>query len=308
MPELPEVETVKRTLNALVAGKTIRAVTVRLPRIIHRPEEPEAFAAALEGRTILGIERRGKFLRFLLDGLVLVSHLRMEGRYSVCPSDEPIEKHTHVLFHLTDGTDLRYKDVRQFGTMHLFRPGEEFGQPPLSKLGMEPLDNAFTAEALRRLLGGRKAPIKPLLLNQAYVAGLGNIYVDESLHKAGIHPERPAASLRPAEWTRLHEAIRCTLQEAVDAGGSSVRSYVNGQGELGMFQLRLYVYGREDEPCRTCGTAIVKTVLGGRGTHVCPVCQPYRKARARSPRGKAPAAIPKRLAGSAAESAADARA
>jgi len=308
MPELPEVETVKRTLNALVAGKTIRAVTVRLPRIIRRPAEPEAFAAALAGRTIRGIERRGKFLRFLLDGLVLVSHLRMEGRYSVCPSDEPVEKHTHVLFHLTDGTDLRYRDVRQFGTMHLFRPGEELAQPPLSKLGVEPLDDAFTAEELRRLLGKRKAPIKPLLLNQAYVAGLGNIYVDESLHKAGIHPERPAASLRPAEWTRLHEAIRRTLQEAVDAGGSSVRSYVNGQGEMGMFQLRLYVYGREDEPCRTCGTAIVKTVLGGRGTHVCPVCQPYRKTRVRSPKGKAPAAIPKRLAGSAAESAADARA
>jgi formamidopyrimidine-DNA glycosylase len=295
MPELPEVETVARTLNELVAGKTIRAVTVRLPRIIRRPEEPEAFAAALEGRTIKSIHRRGKFLRFVLDDLVLVSHLRMEGRYGVCPSDEPVEKHTHVLFHLTDGTDLRYRDVRQFGTMHLFRPGEEFEQPPLSKLGLEPLEDGFTVEALRRLLRRRKAPIKPLLLNQAYVAGLGNIYVDESLHKAGIHPERPASSLRPAEWTRLHEAIRATLREAVDAGGSSVRSYVNGQGEMGMFQLRLHVYGREGEPCRTCGTAIVKTVLGGRGTHVCPVCQPYRKARARKPAGKAPAAIPRRI-------------
>jgi formamidopyrimidine-DNA glycosylase len=304
MPELPEVETVARTLNALVAGKTIRTVTVRLPRIIQRPREPEAFAAALEGRSIRSIGRRGKFLRFELDGLVLVSHLRMEGRYSVCPADEPIGKHTHVLFHLTDGTDLRYKDVRQFGTMHLFRPGEEFAQPPLSKLGMEPLDDAFTAEALRRLLGGRRAPIKPLLLNQAYVTGLGNIYADESLHKAGIHPERPASSLRPAEWTRLHEAIRGTLREAVEAGGSSVRSYVNGQGEMGMFQFRLYVYGREDEPCRTCGAAIVKTVLGGRGTHVCPVCQPYRKARAQKPAGKASAAIPRRMAGRAAESAA----
>jgi len=187
--------------------------------------------------------------------------------------------------------------------MHLFRPGEELAQPPLSKLGVEPLDDAFTAEELRRLLGKRKAPIKPLLLNQAYVAGLGNIYVDESLHKAGVHPERPAASLRPAEWKKLHEAIQSTLQEAVDAGGSSVRSYVNGQGEMGMFQLRLYVYGREGEPCRTCGAAIEKTVLGGRGTHACPVCQPYRKARARKPAGKAPAAILRRMAGGAKESA-----
>lgn len=300
MPELPEVETVKRTLNALVAGKTIRAVTVRLPRIIQRPEEPEAFAAALEGRTIRHIERRGKFLRFVLDELVLVSHLRMEGRYSVVPGGEPVEKHTHVLFHLTDGTDLRYKDVRQFGTMHLFRPGEEFELPPLCKLGLEPLEDAFTAEALRGLLDGRRAPIKPLLLNQAYVAGLGNIYVDESLHKAGIHPERPAASLRRAEWERLHAAIRSTLEEAVEAGGTSVRSYVNGQGEMGMFQFNLYVYGREDEPCRTCGTAIVKTVLGGRGTHVCPVCQPYRKSRARKPAAKAASAVKRRLDGTGA--------
>ncbi len=288
MPELPEVETVRRTLIALVAGRTIERVTVSLPRIIQRPAEPEQFADMLAGQTIKTVERRGKFLRIVLDELVLVSHLRMEGRYGHYRSDEPVEKHTHVIFHFTDGTELRYKDVRQFGTMHIFLPGEEFALAPLNKLGIEPLDESFTSEALRGLLGGRSGPIKPLLLNQAYVVGLGNIYVDEALHASGIHPERPADSLRKAEWERLYAAIRETLGRAVDAGGSSVKSYVNGQGEMGMFQYSLQVYGREQEPCRTCGTPIEKSVVGGRGTHVCPKCQPSgAKSSKRASAGRA---------------------
>lgn len=280
MPELPEVETVRRTLIELVAGKKITSVTVKLPRIIQRPAEPEAFAAALEGRTIQTVERRGKFLRIILDDLVLVSHLRMEGRYGVFPSDEPVELHTHVLFHFEDGTDLRYKDVRQFGTMHLFEPGTEFELKPLNKLGLEPLDNeAFTADALRGLLGKKSGLIKPLLLNQEYVVGLGNIYVDEALFLAGIHPERTADSLKKAEWALLHEAIISTLAKAVAAGGSSVKSYVNGQGEMGMFQHQLLVYGRKNEPCTKCGRLLDKTVVGGRGTHTCASCQPLPKVR-----------------------------
>ncbi|WP_438447971.1 DNA-formamidopyrimidine glycosylase [Gorillibacterium sp. sgz5001074] len=279
MPELPEVETVKRTLNGLVAGKTIASVTVRLPRIIRRPEEPEAFARLLEGQTIHGVERRGKFLRFLLDDYVLVSHLRMEGRYGVYPSDDPAELHTHVLFHFTDGTDLRYKDVRQFGTMDVFLKGEEWTLPPLHKLGLEPLEPEFTTEAFRRRIEGRSTKIKPLLLNQEVVAGIGNIYVDEALHKAGIHPAREADSLSRQELAKLHEAIVSTLQESVEAGGSSVKSYVNGQGERGEFQFQLVVYGRKNEPCRTCGRPIEKTVLGGRGTHFCPHCQKLKGKR-----------------------------
>jgi len=280
MPELPEVETVRRTLIELVAGKKITSVTVKLPRIIQRPAEPEAFAAALEGRTIQTVERRGKFLRIILDDLVLVSHLRMEGRYGVFPSDEPVELHTHVLFHFEDGTDLRYKDVRQFGTMHLFEPGTEFELKPLNKLGLEPLDNeAFTVDALRGLLGKKTGLIKPLLLNQEYVVGLGNIYVDEALFLAGIHPERTADSLKKAEWDLLHEAIISTLAKAVAAGGSSVKSYVNGQGEMGMFQHQLLVYGRKSEPCTKCGRLLEKTVVGGRGTHTCASCQPLPKVR-----------------------------
>lgn len=277
MPELPEVETVRRTLNLLVAGKTIEHVTVRLPRIIRKPDDPDRFAAELAGRTIRTIERRGKFLRFLLDDLVLVSHLRMEGRYGVYRRDEPEEKHTHVIFRFTDETELRYKDVRQFGTMHLFSPGEDLASPPLSKLGPEPLEPSFTLRAFRRLLAGRQTAIKPLLLNQEVLAGLGNIYVDEALFRARIHPERPVGALTAAEQKRLHEAIVTTLREAVEAGGSSIKSYVNGQGEMGMFQHRLQVYGRKGEPCSACGTPIEKTVVAGRGTHFCPRCQKNRK-------------------------------
>ncbi|MBW7459473.1 DNA-formamidopyrimidine glycosylase, partial [Paenibacillus sepulcri] len=207
MPELPEVETVRRTLNQLVAGKRIERVTVSLPRIIQRPKAPDEFAALLVGRTIQSVERRGKFLRIMLDGLVLVSHLRMEGRYGVYDRKEPPELHTHVVFHFSDDTELRYKDVRQFGTMHLFDWGEELTLPPLNKLGMEPLDDAFTLQAFKKKLAKRTTKIKPLLLNQEYVVGLGNIYVDEALFTAGIHPERTADSIKPAEWARLHQAI-----------------------------------------------------------------------------------------------------
>jgi formamidopyrimidine-DNA glycosylase len=273
MPELPEVETVRRTLGQLVAGKTIQAVRVHLPRIIQRPDDIEIFASLLAGQTIRTVERRGKFLRLMLDSFVLVSHLRMEGRYGVYKADEELEKHTHVVFGFTDGTELRYKDVRQFGTMHLFAPGEDLTSAPLSKLGLEPLDAEFSVAQLTNAIADKPTKIKPLLLNQEYIAGLGNIYVDEALYKARIHPERPANTLTKREIAALHEAIVSTLREAVDAGGSSIKSYVNGQGEMGMFQQQLSAYGRKGEPCGRCGGPIAKTVVGGRGTHFCPKCQ-----------------------------------
>lgn len=273
MPELPEVETVKQTLNTLVAGKRIERVTVTLPRIIQRPSEIEQFCDALQGHTIERVERRGKFLRILLDGLVLVSHLRMEGRYGVYKSGEPVEKHTHVIFHFDDGTELRYKDVRQFGTMHLFAAGEEWELPPLHKLGVEPLSAEFTVERFAEAMRRRRSFIKPVLLNQHIVVGIGNIYVDEALFKAGIHPNRAADELTDEEYALLHRSIIDTLQEAVEAGGASIKSYVNGQGEMGMFQHQLQMYGRQGEPCIRCGSIIEKSVVGGRGTHYCPKCQ-----------------------------------
>lgn len=273
MPELPEVETVVRTLRGLVMGKTIEKVSVHLARIVRQPDDVEAFKSLLVGQTIQDIQRRAKFIQFFLNEDVLVSHLRMEGRYGVYQADDPVEKHTHVVFHFTDGSELRYRDVRQFGTMDLFPKGKETTVGPLAKLGVEPLDKSFTPEVLGKLLKGRSTKIKPLLLNQECIVGLGNIYVDESLFKAGIHPEKPAGKLTDKEVVRLHESIVSTLQEAVEQGGSSIKSYVNGQGEMGMFQQSLLVYGRKDESCAKCGAEIIRFVVGGRGTHICPDCQ-----------------------------------
>ncbi|MFD2370040.1 DNA-formamidopyrimidine glycosylase [Brevibacillus sp. GCM10020057] len=273
MPELPEVETVVRTLGGLVVGKQIERVSVHLPRIIRTPDDVEAFKSLLAGQTIQAIKRRAKFIQFILDRDVLISHLRMEGRYGLYQADEPVEKHTHVIIHFTDGTELRYRDVRQFGTMDVIPLGTETTTGPLAKLGVEPLDESFTVDVLRQLLKDRSTKIKPLLLNQECIVGLGNIYVDESLFKAGIHPERPARKLTRKQVASLHASIVSTLAEAVEQGGSSIKSYVNGQGEMGMFQQSLLVYGRKDEPCVRCGTPIVRFVVGGRGTHICPKCQ-----------------------------------
>jgi formamidopyrimidine-DNA glycosylase len=281
MPELPEVETVRRTLNELVIGKKIDQVAVHLKRIIQKPDDISEFCFYLVGQTIHSVERRGKFLLFLMDDYTLVSHLRMEGRYGLYDCKEPLELHTHVVFHFTDGSELRYKDVRQFGTMHLFPRGRELEEQPLKKLGLEPLEEAFQLAAFRAKIGHRSTKIKPLLLNQEYIVGIGNIYVDESLYLAGIHPEREASSLTPKEMAALHEAIVKTLNEAVAAGGSSIKSFVNGQGEIGMFQHQFKMYGRKGQPCYTCGRPIEKIVVAGRGTHFCAKCQPPTRNKAK---------------------------
>ncbi|WP_018662540.1 DNA-formamidopyrimidine glycosylase [Heyndrickxia acidiproducens] len=278
MPELPEVETVRRTLEQLVISKTIAKVDVFWPKIIKKPEITEQFQDALTGQTIRSIARRGKFLIFYTDSYALVSHLRMEGRYRVYGQDEPVEKHTHVIFHFTDGTDLRYKDVRKFGTMHLFSKGEEMHSLPLSHLGPEPFSKAFNETYLSAKLKKTQRNIKAVLLDQTVVTGLGNIYVDEALFRSGIYPARKANSLTKKEVHLLHGEIAGTLREAVEKGGSTIRSYVNSQGQAGMFQLELYVYGRNGEPCRKCGTIIEKNVTAGRGTHYCPHCQKQKKS------------------------------
>ncbi|WP_394233187.1 DNA-formamidopyrimidine glycosylase [Niallia oryzisoli] len=273
MPELPEVETIRRTLLHLILGKKIQSVSVFWPKIIKLPLEVEQFTDALIGQTIEDIGRRGKFLVFYTDVYALVSHLRMEGRYTVEQSDEPVDKHTHVIFHFTDRTELRYRDVRKFGTMHLFRKGDEFHSLPLAQLGPEPLEDTFDINEFKRKLASKKRNIKSVLLDQTVLVGLGNIYVDEALFKARIHPERMAQSLSDPEIHVLFESIVETLSEAVKKGGSTVRTYVNSQGEMGMFQLEHNVYGRKGEDCKVCGTELIKTVVGGRGTVFCPNCQ-----------------------------------
>ncbi|WP_100402131.1 DNA-formamidopyrimidine glycosylase [Bacillus sp. FJAT-42315] len=273
MPELPEVETVRRTLTQLVVGKTIQEVEVRWANIIKKPEQAEQFADALVGETIHDVLRRGKFLIFILDHYSLVSHLRMEGKYRLHEKGEEEEPHTHVLFTFTDGTQLRYRDVRKFGTMHLFAKGEEHRVLPLSQLGPEPFSEEFTLEYVKSKLNKTERMIKAVLLDQKVFVGLGNIYVDEALFRARIHPERTARSLVEDEIVILHREIVATLKEAVDQGGSTIRSYVNSQGQMGMFQQKLFVYGKKGEPCHTCGMAIEKMKVAGRGTHICSNCQ-----------------------------------
>lgn len=274
MPELPEVETVKRTLQQLVIGKTIKEITVHWGKIIKYPDDVAQFCHLLIGQKIHHIERRAKFLKFILDDYVLISHLRMEGRYGLHQAGEPIDKHTHVIFSFSDGTELRYQDVRKFGTMHLFIKGEENTKLPLAQLGIEPFDEKFRPQTLKDIFKGTNRKIKVTLLDQSKLVGLGNIYVDEALFRSGIYPERIGSDLTNKELKKLHQEIKTTLKEAIDMGGSSVKSYVNGQGEMGMFQQELFVYGRKGEPCKVCGTPIEKIVVGGRGTHFCPKCQP----------------------------------
>ncbi|MEH7504332.1 DNA-formamidopyrimidine glycosylase [Neobacillus drentensis] len=273
MPELPEVETVRKTLKKLVVDKTIKDITVFWPKIIKNPLEVEQFIDALVGETILDVGRRGKFLIIYTENFALVSHLRMEGKYGLYHKDEPFDKHTHVLFHFTDGTELRYRDVRKFGTMHLYKKGDEFLTEPLIGLGPEPFSEEFTVEYLANKVEKTNRKIKTALLDQKVFVGLGNIYVDEALFRSGIHPERLANTLTKDEIAILHREIVATLSEAVKKGGSTIRSYVNSQGEIGMFQLELYAYGRKGEECKRCGTPLEKTTVGGRGTHYCPHCQ-----------------------------------
>ncbi|MCB7069317.1 DNA-formamidopyrimidine glycosylase [Caldibacillus sp. 210928-DFI.2.22] len=273
MPELPEVETIKRTLEAIVLGKTIEDVKVFWPKIIKNPPDVEEFIVLLKGQTIRTMGRRGKFLIFYMNDVALVSHLRMEGKYGLYPKEEPFDKHTHVIFSFTDGTELRYRDVRKFGTMHIFPIGEEMNHLPLSQLGPEPFAKEFTTAYFAKSLAKTARMIKPVLLDQTIVTGLGNIYVDEALYRAKIHPERLANSLSKSEVKRLIEAIIATLTDAVEKGGSTIRSYVNSQGQIGMFQLELNAYAQEGKPCKNCGTPIEKIKVGGRGTHFCPNCQ-----------------------------------
>ncbi|GGF06299.1 formamidopyrimidine-DNA glycosylase [Halobacillus andaensis] len=273
MPELPEVETVRQTLKQLVLNKRVKDVSIFWDNIIKRPQDPNDFRAWIQGQELQDINRKGKFLIFHFEDISMVSHLRMEGKFGVYNASLPKPKHTHVIFHFTDGTELRYDDVRKFGTMHLFEKGQEWNEKPLIQLGPDPFDPSFTTEYFYAKLQKTSRLIKSVLLDQSVVAGLGNIYVDEALYKAGLHPERIAKELTYDEASRLKEASTQTIVEAVKQGGTTIRSYLNGQGEMGMFQQQLKVYGKENTGCFGCGNPIIKLKVSGRGTHVCPRCQ-----------------------------------
>lgn len=279
MPELPEVETIKETLKHLTLDKTIQEVEIYWPNIIKQPDDIEHFKLLLKGQTLQDITRKGKFLLFHLDDYVLVSHLRMEGKYNVHKSSDPVKKHTHVIFKCTDGEELRYNDVRKFGTMHVYPKGQELLKKPLSTLGPDPFDEEFTLGYFTNKLKRTDRIIKSVLLDQTVVAGLGNIYVDETLFKAGVHPLKRARKLTQKEIKAIRMHAIDTLAGAVKEGGTTIRSYVNSQGDMGMFQQKLYVYGQENKACKVCSQPVVKMKVGGRGTHVCNQCQKLKEVK-----------------------------
>lgn len=276
MPELPEVETICRTLGSLVAGRRIEHCDVWLPRLIKTPAAE--FAKRVEGQQVQLLRRRGKYLLLELEQDVLVIHLRMTGRLEYKSPLEAVERRSHdrLRFVLDDGAQLLYHDVRTFGTFHLISGAEVSSLPGLSSLGPEPLEENFTVAYLQERLQKSRSRIKSFLLRQDVVAGLGNIYVDESLFLAGVNPLRTAASLTREETKKLHQAIQDVLQQGIDHGGTSIRDYRDGLGRSGENQRLLCVYGRGGEPCLQCGQAISRAEVAGRGTHWCSHCQPYR--------------------------------
>jgi formamidopyrimidine-DNA glycosylase len=273
MPEMPEVETIRRTLADKVVGKTIKKVEILLSRLIKWPSAPE-FQAIITGKKIVGLSRRGKYLLFFLeDQLVLVVHLRMTGRLYYAAAGEPSRKATHIKFIFDGGDALWYADTRTLGTLYAMKEEELWRISGLANMGPEPLSSEFTVEYLKKIFAKRQGKIKALLLNQKYIGGLGNIYVDESLALAGIHPERKAGNLSTDEIEKLHSAINEIIRQAILDGGTTFRDYVDGEGKQGTHQNHLRVYGRKNQPCLVCGTAIEWKEVGGRGTHFCPHCQ-----------------------------------
>ncbi|HEX3550355.1 MAG TPA: bifunctional DNA-formamidopyrimidine glycosylase/DNA-(apurinic or apyrimidinic site) lyase [Candidatus Elarobacter sp.] len=270
MPELPEVETIARGLDRAVTGKTVADVRVSLPKVAIAPAG-EDFERALAGETIAGVGRRGKYVvARLASGRRLAVHLRMTGRLIVQAPDYPeAVPYTHVLIRFTDRSRLAFADVRQFGRVRLLAREDPWDADG----GMEPLSEGFTSEAFVSMLDGRRTPIKAFLLDQTRIAGVGNIYACEALWEAGIRPSRPSCKISKPARRRLHGAVRNVLQRAIEARGTSVDDYVDAEGLRGGFQNQLAVYGRLGEPCPRCAKAIVRTVIGQRGTWWCRGCQ-----------------------------------
>jgi formamidopyrimidine-DNA glycosylase len=280
MPELPEVETVRRQLEPALVGRRFERVTIEDHRLV-RPYEPAEVAAELEGEHVAAVERRGKYLIVRFEsGRVLLIHLRMTGSLLCAPNGLlPDDPHRRAVVRLDDGSDVAYRDVRRFGTWLLLEP--EQAEPYLAaRVGEEPLDTLFTAARLGERLAGRRTSLKAALLDQRTLAGMGNIYVDEALWRARLNPLRPAATLDRNELRRLHRGIRAALEHGLARQGSTLRDYRLPDGSGGSMQDEFRVYGRRDEPCDRCGTLIARTQVAGRTTWFCPTCQPEDPAQA----------------------------
>jgi len=269
MPELPEVETVVRTLEHKIQGRRIEEVDVLWKNIIFNVTEQE-FQNSLKGQRFNTFDRRGKFLIFGMDDYNLVAHLRMEGKFYVYPESSKPDKHTHIVFKLDKG-ELHYNDVRKFGRFYLYRKDQ--AMEAISKLGYEPFDEDLTDIKLKMYCRNVSTPIKTQLLDQAMIAGIGNIYANEICHAVKIDPCKPACLVSLNKWKEIIDSSRNILRAAIKQGGTTIRSYTSSLGVTGMFQINLKVHGKKGEECPECGTVIEKISLNGRGTYFCPNCQ-----------------------------------
>lgn len=267
MPELPEVETVLRTLEQQIKGREITGITILYPKMIE--DDPDEFTAFLMHQHFNTFQRRGKYLIFGLDHGYLVSHLRMEGKYYLMKPEEPLTRHMHVVFDLDDGRQLRYNDTRKFGRMKIYPEGHDFTH--FHDLGPEPFDDAFNADYMHAYKKGRKCPVKELMLEQSFVAGVGNIYADEILAASHVRPGRSCARLTRKEEEAIVRNTKEILAEAIRCGGTTIRTYTSSLGVTGRFQLYCSVHMQKT--CRVCGSEIKVKWIGGRSSYYCPHCQ-----------------------------------
>ena len=299
MPELPEVETIRRGLESRVEKLEILGIEASGCRIFQI--DPAELASALEGKSFTALERLGKFLIFRLKEKALVIHLGMTGQLTLRQPKvadaagfvrHPVtglqrvrqhapDRHTHFQIHFENGSSLLYRDIRMFGKVYLLSPAEAARDRFFARLGLEPFSEEYQLQAFLARFGGRTLAVKSLLLDQRFVAGVGNIYADEALFQASIHPLRRVTTLRLYERKRLFGTIKDVLEKGIHFGGTSIRDYINSDGETGSFQEELLVYGRRGEDCFLCGSEIEKIVVSQRGTHFCPVCQPRSRSRRR---------------------------
>jgi len=280
VPELPEVETVARDLRPRIVGATIVGARTSWARTL-RTHTPDAFAEAIAGRRVEGVSRRAKLVVIELSGdAALTIHLKMTGQLFVVPADAPVDPYVRLVLELAEGREIRFRDIRKFGKIGLYGRdpmtgelvAEVGGAAVFAGLGPEPLDPTFTVREFRRRLRRRSGRLKPLLLDQSFLAGVGNIYADEALWASRLHPLRTARTLHPADERRLYEAVRTILVEAIERRGSSIDDYTAPDGD-GSMQERLQIYQRTGEPCPRCGRPVKRIVIGARSTHFCSWCQ-----------------------------------
>lgn len=274
MPELPEVETIRQALDNHLPGKRIKRILVRDARL-RWPVDETRLKQLVVGEQVVAVRRRAKYLLIgLKQESTLIIHLGMSGRLLLLSESLPFEKHDHIIFHFDDKKELRFRDPRRFGLIDAIPPDGIATYPRLVNLGVEPLASDTSAEKLFAKAQNLKKPIKNLLMDSNFIVGVGNIYANEALFHAGIHPGMPSNQISIDDWQRLFNAIQKVLKEAIRKGGTTLNDFVDSNGETGYFQLLLAVYGKEGQKCSNCGAQIEKFVQVGRSTFFCPVCQP----------------------------------